>query len=208
MASILTILLITVLGFVTTNLDNLVLMLGFLGRKGAKKRAIVLGYLGAMGLIILSGWGVAELVDLLPEIRWGWLGLVPISIGLLELMRLDWTGNGKGRVAVPPESESHEDERLNTKSCNLGALGVFLIMLANGSDTFGVFLALYLESNDRLGIDIASFGLACAAIWCGFALWLSGHEAFSKRLLPLATWILPFLLIGIGFYILLDTLTD
>ncbi len=81
-------------------------------------------------------------------------------------------------------------------------------MVANGGDTAAVFLSMFLESQDRLGLEIFAVGMAFAIAWGGLAVWLSGHPATSRWLLPVAQRILPFLLIAVGVYILLDTGTD
>ena len=90
----------------------------------------------------------------------------------------------------------------------LGYLGLIPVMLASSGDTFAALFALFTDTVDLYTIVMLGTVAAAALAWCGLAAWLFSHPPLEKLLSRLAHYVLPFLLIGIGVYILLDSGTD
>ena len=74
--------------FVGTNLDNLMLLLMFFADRRFTPRQVILGnYIG--GLILILGGLVCGLAACnLPALYFGWLGIVPLTLGCWQLMAL------------------------------------------------------------------------------------------------------------------------
>ena len=62
----------------------------------------------------------------------------------------------------------------------------------------------FAELDPRLFTTLA----ACAGIWCAFAFWLARHSPLAATLQRRMRFVLPFVLIAVGMYILSDTVTD
>ena len=79
---------------------------------------------------------------------------------------------------------------------------VAVVTLANGGDNIGIFIPLFAGSNAvSLWITIATF-LVLVSVWCYIAYQFSRHPAIAKFLSQYSDAIVPFVLIGLGVYIL------
>ena len=74
--------------FMATNLDNLVLMIGLFGRYDDRRYEVLFGYLVGMLVIGAATFYVGKLAGNAPVQYLGLLGVVPVLIGLAEIMRL------------------------------------------------------------------------------------------------------------------------
>lgn len=180
--------------FLSTNTDNLLLLTILLGQRRQPRSAVWLGYAGCTVLIALGGLAAARLADSVPAEFAGWLGAIPLSLGIWKLFR-----------AVANRSVSGEAQPAVQA---LGAAGVLVLMLANSADTVAVLMPLFAESPEPLTYVMAVTVVAAALGWCGVAQAL-GSRASVRRLLQRAErWVVPVLLMAIGLYIMIDTQTD
>src|SRR4029453_17783135 len=79
---------IAVTAFVSTNIDNLLLLTVLLGQSVQKKLAVFLGYLSAVFAVVAVGFGTSRLADALPSSALGYLGIVPLTMGLYRGRKL------------------------------------------------------------------------------------------------------------------------
>jgi cadmium resistance protein CadD (predicted permease) len=182
--------------FAATNIDNLALLVAWL-IEGRKNRRIVLqGYgLGMLALLVVCvgfGLGAARI-----PIEWiGYLGILPITLGVRGLFVLVRDRN----VSSAPDDPS---TMKTTRPLSIAGT-----QLANGTDTALVFGPLLADS--ELGLDltmIAGF-VFMAAAWFGLARFLETHASQIRVLERYGHWIAPIVLIVVGFYILDNTQTD
>jgi len=185
---------ITLAAFVSTNLDNLFLLVGFLA--AAKERALRVqaGFVLAIVVVLAIGVAAAGAADFAAARYAGWLGVIPVAMGLRALVQL----------------LRHRGEELVQKSADpaAGVLTVAFVTLANAGDSFAVFLPLFAETDDAFVVVIVATGMALALIWCALAAWLVDHETLGHSLRRVGPRLIPFLMIGVGGYVLLDTATD
>jgi cadmium resistance protein CadD (predicted permease) len=177
-----------ILAFTATNFDDLALLLLWFGQAQSARQVsqVVVGqYLGFLALLGLSlpgffgGQWVAG--------PWlGWLGLLPIAIGL--------------RAWLSPDGE---DEPVITPTDRSLVLSVGLVTIANGGDNIGVYVP-FLASQTwwSLGLIIGIF-LSLVALWCGLALWLARHPKVAPNL-DRVQRLMPIVLIGVGLYVLVE----
>ena len=189
---------VTALAFASTNLDNLLLLVGWrLGRVSATGQLFVgyvLGMLGVLLLAILIG-----LVGYLFPLEYlGYLGVVPIVLGLrLLLEQLRSGGEVQMSVADAPRSASAA-----------GVLALASTQLSNGVDTVLVFAPLLADSRLIFDAQIAALFLVLMLLWFGLAQILSAHAARLPAIARLGNWLAPLVMIGVGLYILGNTATD
>ena len=75
---------LAVLAFAATNLDNLLLLVGIVSRAGQSFARVVAGTLLAAVVMLALCMGAALAVDFAPQ-RWvGYLGFVPVALGLRD----------------------------------------------------------------------------------------------------------------------------
>ena len=182
--------------FVATKIDDLFVLMFFFSDKKFGKIQVTLGqYLGISLLILVSTLGA--LVSLvIPQSLIGLLGLVPITIGIIRLVR-------------PEKEENSLFESRNgkiSKWAHLSSLTVTAVTFSNGGDNIGIYTPLFAKYNAANEIIlISSTFLVMTAIWCIFANYLAHHSIIANRIRKYEHIIFPFVLIGLGIYILVDS---
>ena len=158
--------------FVVTNLDDLAL-LGLLVASGVTFGRLVAGQYLAWAVIAVLAAGVATLV---PADALRWLGLLPIAIGLKELLERD---------------EEHPP---------LGTPSVAAIALAGGVDDVGVLPPVFATGNTALFIAVFA---ALIVPWCLLARWLATRPPVAAAIARLGRFAVPVALIAIGVSVLI-----
>jgi cadmium resistance protein CadD (predicted permease) len=192
---LLTVVALTGVTFVGTSFDNLLLLIGFLGHEEAPRRSVILGYATAVLLVVAAVFGLSAVAHLAPQRYIGYLGLIPIGLGLLHLYRL-------------ARHQGAEVRRKETAQTTTGVLSVALVMLANSGDTFAALAILFADTQTALILPMVATLLAMVFVWGAIAGWLVSHPSLAGTVRILARYALPFLLIAIGLYVLIDSGTD
>lgn len=180
--------------FLSTSVDNLLLLVGFLGSPGFRVRSMVVGYVGAVLLVLAVGLAVSYAADFAPNRYAGYLGLVPIGMGIARLYRVLRHRGDPAEVAVTPVTR--------------GALSVGVVMIANSSDSLAAFVPLFAETREPFTFLIVAVGAFLSLFWCWLAHWITSHTSVQKPLQRWGAYVLPIMLILVGAYILTNTGTD
>ncbi len=186
---------IGVSAFIATNIDDIfVLMLFFSSPKFHKFQVVVGQYLG-IGLLVVIGALGSLLALVVPQQIIGLLGLVPISIGIIRLVQLR-----KHESSV----QEHVNEQMTSKWHNhLSMLTVAAVTFSNGGDNIGIYTPLFAKySSASEVIFISIIFMVMTAVWCIVAYYLVSHPVIATRLHNTGHKLFPFILIGLGIYIL------
>ncbi|QSJ17498.1 cadmium resistance transporter [Nostoc sp. UHCC 0702] len=188
--------------FIATNLDDLVILTLFFSQVNATFRPqhIVIGqYLGFCTLVMISLIGF--LGGLVLPAHWiGLLGLVPITIGLNGLLSLN--------------SDSSSPKELETESVDASTFAIFMspqtysvtaITIANGSDNVGIYMPLFANTVLSELLVIIGIFMLLVGIWCYIAYKLTCQSALANLLTHYGTNFVPFILMGLGVFIILDS---
>lgn len=189
--SVFELLLYSVAIFVSTNLDDIFILLLFFSDKQYKVRDILVGQLlGIASLIALSmAGGLIGLI--IPSYYLGILGVFPIYLGVNALIKL--------RVA---SSEENDPAPSMHKSYAYQFLFITTITIANGGDNVGIYVPIF-SNLPWLPMLIMIFVFTIMTLlWCLLALYLTSHPKLAEPIKRLSVWVTPFLLIGLGVYIL------
>jgi len=186
--------------FIATNLDDLVILtLLFSQVDGTfRRRHIVAGkYLGFSVLVVASLLGFFG--GLMIPAHWiGLLGLVPIAIGIRSLF--DDSDNDDDSPELNTESTSIFNSFLSPQTC-----GVASITFANGSDNIGIYLPLFAKSSlPSLQIILVIF-FALVGVWCYLTYHLTRQPLLADFLSRYGSSFVPWVLIGLGSFIILDS---
>jgi len=176
---------------ILTNLDNLAALLALTLVSGGKRS--VIGFLLAQAIVIsaalLLALGVEDVVP-----HWaGYLGLIPLSLGVLALIRRKRGADAQAN----PNLES-----------GASVIMVTLLFISLSMDTFAVLAPLLADSAPSfrtagvIGASLAALGLAAVALFGSKAPFMSG--ALAQRLERLV----PYVMICAGLYILSNSWTD
>lgn len=191
--------------FVATNIDDILVLMVFFTQVNDRLRPhhIVVGqYLGFAVLLLACLPGYLGGL-FLPESWIGLLGLLPIAIGIHQLVDRDEDDLTIQTVSdgfqAAAEKRFPLDRWLHPKIYQ-----VVLVTLANGGDNVGIYVPLFASSNLPGLMVIVSVFIILLAVWCVIAKYLAEHPAIAPLLTRYAHWFVPFFLIGLGFYILIE----
>jgi cadmium resistance transport/sequestration family protein len=194
-----------VTSFFATNIDDLAILTLFFAKANTtfRPRYIVLGqYLGFLGLVLASLPGYFGGM-FLPRPWLGWLGLLPIAIGVYYILKKDSDENTIQVISTP---ETLGKQRSPFSSLfNPQIYRVAAVTLANGGDNIGVYVPLFASSPlTNLGVILGVF-IIMIGLWCCIAYQLARHLLVSKTFTQYGNRIVPFILISLGMIILVES---
>jgi cadmium resistance transport/sequestration family protein len=193
--------------FVATNLDDILILMFFFSQVNAqlRPRHIIIGqYLGFTVLIVASLPGLLG-GFIIPKAWIGLLGLVPIFIGMKQ-----WVERHNNEAeGIFMGTEFHHDKRAIfswlTRFIGIQTYNVAIITIANGGDNIGIYVPLFANSNlIEFAIIVAIFYLLIG-VWCWLAYQLTRHPVVAKLLTRYGHVVVPFVLISLGVFIVLES---
>ena len=181
----------SIIAFVSTNVDDIFLLILFFGNKRFRPSQIVTGQvLGISVLIMISVIG--SLVGLLINSAYiGLLGLFPIYLGIRELWEMR-----------SGEENSGEEENIN--AAKTGILAVAGVTIANGGDNIGIYIPLFTTLTWASKSVMIGIFLVMTLIWCAVARYLTTHPLMANAIGKYGKRITPVVLILLGLYILYE----
>ena len=186
---------IGVAAFVATNIDDIFVLMIFFSSLAYPVRQIVLGqYIGIGLLIAISGIG-SLIAFVVPTYVIGLMGIVPIAIGIKHLVEVRRKDNPSRQVVQDKMNKSY-----------LSFLSVAAVTFSNGGDNIGVYIPLFSKYNTISEIfALTTVFIAMTAVWCIAAYYFVNHPLIASRIRHTGNIILPFVLIGLGIYVLTDS---
>ena len=168
--------------FVSTNIDDLFLLVGYFSDRSFSRDLIFAGQiLGMAGIVAISLMAASVALAISPA-HVGLLGFAPIIIGIGRLLRLGKTEQGQPTA--------------------VGIIQVATITIVNGGDNIAAYTPIFAtEGSLEMSATLAIFAVL-TLVWCFAALGLVRHTALGKPLRRYGHVLLPFILIGLGVLIL------
>ena len=88
----------------------------------------------------------------------------------------------------------------------LSFLSVAAVTFSNGSDNIGVYVPLFSKYNTISEVTaFTSTFLAMTAVWCTAAYYFVNHPVVASKVRHIGNIVFPFVLIGLGIYILTNS---
>lgn len=188
--------------FTATNLDDLVILTLLFSQVNAtlRRRHIVIGqYLGFCTLVIASLVGF--LGGLIVPSQWiGLLGLVPIAIGLNRWLNADSDLSSETESEIKLSPSATFASFLSPQAYSVAA-----ITIANGSDNVGIYMPLFAHCSVADLLVIIMVFLCLVGVWCYLTYKLTCQNAIANLLTRYGNNLVPFVLIGLGVFIILDS---
>jgi cadmium resistance transport/sequestration family protein len=188
--------------FVATNLDDIVILTVFFSQLNVnfRVRHIIIGqYFGFFAIILASIPGfLGGLV--LPAAWIGLLGIVPIAIGVRQLLSSTDDDDTIQTVVVPSQARRSLFASLLVPQ----TYHVAAVTVANGGDNIGIYVPLFASSSVKELIVILSVFFVLVAVWCAVAYSLTRHPAIAPVLARYGKKIVPYVLIVLGLFILFE----
>jgi cadmium resistance protein CadD (predicted permease) len=182
--------------FAATNIDDIFVLMIFFSSLTFPVRHVVIGqYLGIGLLIVISALG--SLITLVvPIYIIGLMGIIPIAIGIKNL------------AEIRKKDDSYSRQVVQNKKNNsyLSFLAVAGVTFSNGGDNIGVYIPLFSKYNTLSQITaLTAVFITMTAVWCIVAYYFVNHPLVASRIYYTGNVVLPFVLIGLGIYILIES---
>ncbi|MFN6487011.1 MULTISPECIES: cadmium resistance transporter [unclassified Nostoc] len=188
--------------FIATNIDDIVILLLFFSQINSNFRPqhIVTGqFLGFTVLLIFSLSGLFG--GLVLSKNWiGLLGLLPMSIGISSLVNRQ-EDSSKEVVATTEKAEASTI----TSFFPPQVYSVAAVTIANGSDNISVYVPLFASCNLENFLVIIGLFFLLLGVWCYVAYKLTNNKVIADVLTRYVNNIVPFVLIGLGAFIVLKS---
>lgn len=180
--------------FIATNIDDIFLNMLFFAQADTKRKEklTVIGvYLGIGSLVLLSIFG-AYVLHKIPQKYIGFLGLVPIFLGIKE-----W-------VTYIQEKKNSEEDAEEIQDISKGVLlSVAAVTISNGADNLGVYMPLFASYTTGQLFTVVIVFVFMTALWCILGKKISDLPVIRHILLKYKHIIVPVVLIVLGIYIIL-----
>jgi cadmium resistance protein CadD (predicted permease) len=158
-------------------------------------RQVILGQYLGIGFLVGIGILGSLIALVIPSHIVGLLGIAPILIGIKHLVE------NRMKVKSPSMKSKHEKNK-----SHFSFLSVAAVTIANGGDNIGVYVPLFSKYTtvEQITVIVTIF-IIMTAIWCAAAYYLVNHPLLASKIQRTGKLILPFVLIGLGMYILMDS---
>lgn len=197
-----------VTAFAATNIDDIIILLLFFSQVNENFRwwHIVIGqYLGFTAIVIFSLPGFFG--GLVVRREWiGLLGLLPIAIGLKQLLHREQETTELQTVTniFQPSSQVHPIQSFLFSVFNPQTYKVAGVTFANGGDNISIYIPLFAGNNlISLGVIISVF-FVLVGVWCAIAYLFARQPSISGALSRYGKAIVPFVLIALGLFIMYE----
>jgi cadmium resistance protein CadD (predicted permease) len=189
--------------FVATNIDDLFILIAFFANSHRfPLPQIVLGQYAGMGALLALGTVGSLIALIVPNNLIGLIGIFPIAIGIKELLELLKNDNNNEE-----ESANHQpppNRRRRRSTAYLPFLTVAAVTFSGGEE-IGVYTSVFAAYNEVYEIIIIVFVvMVLTGVCCMVAYHLVNHPLIATRVKRIGTIALPFILIGLGIYILAE----
>ena len=169
--------------FASTNVDDLFVLVGFFSDRSLSRVRVVAGQVVGIAILVAISLGAAFAALALSAAYVGLLGIAPVIIGIVKLMRL-------------------RKERRAEEGKGGGVLQVSAVTIASGGDNIGIYTPIFANQGPmEMSVTVAVFA-ALTLVWCLAALLLVRHPTIGRPVRRYGQVLLPIVLIALGGVIL------
>lgn len=196
-----------------TTFDDNIYLTGFFSETNRHFRPIhvVVGeLLGFSALISTSFLASRLLAETVPLSIIGWLGLMPVLIGLFNLLQLFQPA--QIRELEPPILKASEAEGFASKRLKLGTVlrqhhtyKVSAVTISNGGNNLSIYIPLLATSSTTSAVLTIAICYTAVVTWLTLSFRLTRLPAVAIHLSRHARRLFPFVLMWLGFRILNDS---
>jgi cadmium resistance transport/sequestration family protein len=196
----------SVIAFVATNIDDILILLLLFSQVDAnfRRRHIVIGqYLGFAAIILASLPGFFG--GLLVPREWiGFLGLLPIAIGFKQLVQAQKTTEVQTVPRDVIQSSHHPIGSFFLSLLHPQTYKVAAVTLANGGDNISIYIPLFAGQRfASLAVTLSVF-FVMVGVWCVVAYLLARQSAIASIISRFGQAAVPFVLIALGLFIMYE----
>ncbi|WP_394831265.1 cadmium resistance transporter [Pendulispora rubella] len=173
--------------FVSTNLDDIFILLGFFADRRYQRWQIVLGQYLGMGALVALSLGGAFAAVAIPAKYIGLLGAFPFLIGVKNLVSAFRGEPAQKEPSAAPSVSS--------------VASVALVTLANGGDNIAAYVPVFATRKaHELAVILVCFAVM-TGVWCAAGSFLVNHRTLGAPIRRYGQILLPWVLMALGISI-------
>lgn len=182
-----------IISFIGTNIDDIFINTLFFAQADTqhKIRSVIIGKYFGMGTLVLLSLLGAYGLQFVPQQYIGLLGLIPIVLGVRELIKAQRAKRVSAKEKLENQSEPSRGMALN----------VALVTMANGADNIGVYIPLFASYSVVQMLAVVAIFALMIALWCVLGKKLADMPFLRSFLLKYKHIIVPAVFIFLGIYI-------
>lgn len=184
--------------FASTNVDDILLLAAFFADSRLTPRAIVVGQFVGIAALVMVSTAAALAAIVVPPAWIALLGVVPLFLGVRQLLQLRRGAGASGELENVKVSGQVLERRRQSQ-----VLAVASVTVANGADNLGVYVPVFSADVQAIPTYIAIFAVM-TAVWCFAGHALVNNPVSGDHVRRYGHLLLPFVLIGLGVMILRD----
>lgn len=187
--------------FASTNIDDIFLTMAFFADPRLAPGSVIIGKCVGIAAIVAASAAAAACALTVPHEWIALLGLAPLGLGLHRL----WSAWRAPAQMPAAEGKEPGDAAPDTPGGSFipQAISVAAITAANGGDNLGVYIPVFAQDLGVVPVYTAIFAVM-TGLWCVVGRALVSHRLVAATMRRLATVLLPYVLIGLGLWILSD----
>lgn len=182
--------------FAITNVDDMFVLVTFYAEASTSRTLtpwkITIGQIVGFSAIItvsMIGYGISLV---LPSEPLGFLGLLPIILGLWNFTKLFY-------------DEDDDETEVTTAASARGIFKVALVTIMNGGDNIGTYIPLFSQlKGPTIAIYIITYYILLI-VWCLVAFLIMKQRHILKLVQKYVEYILPLLYTGLGIFIIVKS---
>jgi cadmium resistance protein CadD (predicted permease) len=191
--------------FVATNIDDLLILIAFFANSHRfPLPQIVLGQYSGMGALLAISIVGSLIALIVPDNLIGLIGIFPIAIGIRELLELLKNGDNNEEEEEWAAKQLPQSRRRRRITAYLPFLTVAAVTFSGGEE-IGIYTSVFATYHEVSEIIIIVLVvMVLTGVWCTVAYHLVNRPQIASSIKRIGTVALPFVLIGLGIYILAE----
>lgn len=204
----------SIISFIGTNIDDTFVLAVWFSQVDShfQKKDVVTGQFVGFEFLVLISVFAAYGLSFLPTDKVGWLGVIPIIVGIAKWRQY------RRKVAENPEEAavkkviSHDRKfRINkrmpslTRVIRTQMLSVALVTISNGAGNLTVYIPLFSEYTlSELLLTVVVFTIM-TGVWCLIGYTIANLPFIKDKLGHYKEIIIPIVFVSIGIYVLWES---
>lgn len=203
------------IAFFSTNIDDIFILMLFFSQvnKDMKVKHVIIGQYLGIGILTIISLAGALGISIIPQEYVGFLGLVPIYLGIKEYVnykkesKIDEDGVQTSEDNIIGEKISEQENKSSfiKKFIKPSILKVAGVTFANGGDNIGIYIPLFSSMKVYSILVTVIVFLLFTALWCFIGLKLAQHPFVNKSIEKYKNIFVPIIFIALGIFIIIES---
>lgn len=180
------------LAFVSTNIDDIFIIMLFFGSKRFTRLQIIAGQYAGIVTLVTASFALSLVGKVVDPKYIGLLGLFPIYLAVKQIIHLY-------------RNKEESNLEIEVKKATTPIIAMAGVTIANGSDNIGIYVPLLSEFNEWQKVAMVLIFMLMTLVWCFLGIYLSTRPFLAKSIEKYGHIVMPIVFLFIGGYIVYES---